>query len=347
MAQNVVYTNLPGLAFKNLDNFWSYTSMKLLFIFMDGVGLGRDDPDINPFVRAAVPNLDHLLEGIKITADGKHGNQRMINTQRASLLALDACLGVDGIPQSATGQASLLTGKNVSEILGFHDGPKPNPVIMDVLREGTLFSHFHYNGKQAVLMNAYPPRYFKSIETGYRLPGVIALAANYSGMQLKTVDDLNRGEAISADFTAQGWHDRLDLLDTPILNPFQAGERLLVLSSGYDLAFFEYWITDIAGHQQDMQSACDLLENFDRVLGSLIKSWDDDSGLILITSDHGNLEDLSTRRHTRNDVPLLIIGSPALRERFIGELNQTSRSRETFNLTDVSPAIITLMDNFK
>jgi len=321
--------------------------MKLLFIFMDGVGLGWDDPVVNPFVRAALANLDHLLEGHKITADGKQAKQRMIDTQRASLLALDACLGVDGIPQSATGQASLLTGKNVSEILGFHDGPKPNPMIMDVLREGTLFSHFHNNDKEAVLMNAYPPRYFKSIETGYRLPGVIAFAARYAGLQLKTMDDLNRGKAISADFTAQGWHDRLGLLDTPILTPFQAGERLLVLSNGYDLAFFEYWITDIAGHQQDMKSACDLLENFDSVLGSLINSWDDDSGLILITSDHGNMEDLNTRRHTRNDVPLLIIGSPALRERFICELNQVSGSREKFNLTDVSPAIITLMDNFK
>jgi 2,3-bisphosphoglycerate-independent phosphoglycerate mutase len=325
--------------------------MKLLFIFMDGVGLGRDDPEINPLVRAAMPNLNHLLDGNKITADGdsiaKHSMQRIINTQRASLLALDACLGIDGIPQSATGQASLLTGKNVSEILGFHDGPKPNSVIMNILREGTLFSHVHKNGKKAMLMNAYPPRYFKSIETGYRLPGVIALAASYAGMQLKTRDDLNQGEAISADFTAQGWHDRLDLLDTPLLNPFQAGERLLVLSSGYDLAFFEYWITDVAGHQQDMQSACDLLENFDSVLGSLIKSWDDDNGLILITSDHGNLEDLSTRRHTRNDVPLLLISSPALRERFIDELNQISGSRELFNLTDVSPTIINLMHNFK
>ena len=96
-----------------------------------------------------------------------------------------------------------------------------------------------------------------------------------------------------------------------------------------------------------MQSACNLLENFDGVLGSLINSWDFNSGVILITSDHGNLEDLSTRRHTRNDVPLLLIGSPALREQFIGELNQASRLREKFNLTDIYPAIIHSIGNFK
>ena len=84
----------------------------------------------------------------------------------------------------------------------------------------------------------------------------------------------------------------------------------IISSRGYDLALFEYWITDIAGHQQDMQSAIDLLEMFDIVLGSLVRSWNGNEGLILITSDHGNLEDLSTRRHTQNEVPLLLIGTP-------------------------------------
>ena len=325
--------------------------MKFLFIFIDGVGLGKDDPEVNPFVKALVPNLDSLLEGKKLTAyadpNGRHAKNRLINTQRASLLALDACLGIDGMPQSASGQASLLTGKNVSKILGFHDGPKPNPRIMEILKKGTLFSHIHHNGTKAVFVNAYPPRYFKSIETGYKLPGVIALAASYAGMPLKTMEDLNRGEAISADFTAQGWHDRLGLLDTPILNTTQAGQRLLALSTGFDLAFFEYWITDVAGHQQDMQAACDIVENFDSVLGSLFNSWNDENGLILITSDHGNLEDLSTRKHTRNDVPLLLIGSPGLRDQFIDEMNEMSKSDEFFDLTVVSPAITHLLDNLK
>jgi 2,3-bisphosphoglycerate-independent phosphoglycerate mutase len=325
--------------------------MKLLFIFMDGVGLGKDDSNINPFIRAAVPNLDHLLDGNKIIAanhrTGLFDGLSLIQTTRASLLALDACLGIEGIPQSASGQASLLTGKNVSAILGFHDGPKPSPVIMDILREGTLFSQVNNNEMAATLLNAYPPRYFKSIETGYRLPGVIALSASYAGMQLKTMDDLYRGEAISTDFTAQGWRDVLGFLDTPLLNPIQAGERMRQLSTGYELTFFEYWLTDVAGHQQDMQSACDLLEIFDAMLGSLVNSWDDDESLILITSDHGNIEDLSIRRHTRNDIPLLLIGSSELREQFINELTKISRSRDKFNLTDVSPSIINLLKNLK
>lgn len=325
--------------------------MKFIFLFLDGVGLGKDDPNINPFMRAPLPNLDQLLNGNKIIARGyqnnSNGDQQIIHTQYASLLSLDACLGIDGFPQSASGQASLLTGKNISAILGFHDGPKPNPEIMNILKAGTLFSWVNQNHGKATLLNAYPPRYFKSIETGYRLPGVIALSAKYAEMKLKTMDDLLKGAAISTDFTAKGWHDLLGLQDTPLLTPSQAGERIWELSSGHELAFFEYWLTDITGHRQDMQAACDLLATFDTVLGSLIQSWDDVSRLILITSDHGNLEDLSTRRHTRNDVPLLLIGSYELRERFINVLQKAIGTKGRLSLTNVSPTIISLVNNIK
>ena len=325
--------------------------MKLLFIFLDGVGLGEDKPQVNPFIQAVTPHIDDLLDGNKIISNGhQHGSaveNIIFQNKRVSLLALDACLGVEGMPQSATGQASLLTGKNVPDMLGLHDGPKPNPVIMEILSLGTLFSQMVKQELKVSLLNAYPPRYFDSIESGYRLPGVIALSASYAGLPIKTMDDLQRGNAISTDFTAQGWRDHLGLIDTPLLTHHQAGERLIALSEGFELSFFEYWLTDVAGHHQDMQSACALLGQLDRVLGSLVKSWDDEQGLILITSDHGNLEDLSTRHHTRNDVPLLIVGSPRLRELFLNYLNLSTNSKPKPDLTDVTPAILQLIGNIE
>jgi 2,3-bisphosphoglycerate-independent phosphoglycerate mutase len=44
------------------------------------------------------------------------------------------------------------------------------------------------------------------------------------------------------------------------------------------------------------------------VLEGLLAFWDLDQDLILVTSDHGNMEDLSTRRHTPAKVPGLVIG---------------------------------------
>jgi 2,3-bisphosphoglycerate-independent phosphoglycerate mutase len=318
--------------------------MKLLFIFLDGVGLGEDNPDINPLAGSAMPHLEKILEGHKLIADGHHASVRKdslyVNTKNASLLAVDACLGVEGLPQSASGQASLLTGKNVSAFLGMHEGPKPTPPIIRLLQKGTLFTELLHNGKNASLLNAFPPRYFKAIEVGYRLPGVIALSMQQAGIRLKTADDLFAGEAISADFTAQGWRSALGFSETPILDGIQAGNRLNKLVENTDLAIFEYWLTDIAGHHQDMQAAQEILKTLDTVIHSLVNSWDDENNLILLTSDHGNLEDLSTRHHTRYDVPLLLIGRTELRDQFIQHINQSQGSRIKPDLTDVAPAII-------
>jgi hypothetical protein len=98
------------------------TGPRLLFLFLDGVGLGTDNPMINPFAGAAMPNLRSLLGGQPLVASAAP-----IESPRATLLPLDACLGVPGAPQSATGQATLLTGRNVPAELGYHYGPKPNP----------------------------------------------------------------------------------------------------------------------------------------------------------------------------------------------------------------------------
>ena len=318
--------------------------MRLLFIFLDGVGLGPADPTFNPFVRTSMPTLEKILGDHKLISNNhipaKASDFYLVNTERASLMALDACFGIDGLPQSATGQASLFTGKNVSSIIGYHEGPKPTPPIVELINNRTLLTQLHKQGKTAALLNAFPPRYFESIEAGYRIPGVIAMSANQAGIPLKTLDDLFKGNAISADFTAEGWQSHLGYKNTPVLTHIEAGIRLKTLAEMADLTIFEYWLTDIAGHHQDMQSARSLLEALDVVIGSLIASWDDQNSLILLTSDHGNLEDLSTRHHTRNDVPLLLIGSPELRDLFIHQIVLSSSSRPKPDLTDITPAIL-------
>jgi 2,3-bisphosphoglycerate-independent phosphoglycerate mutase len=299
--------------------------MRLLFLFLDGVGLGVDDPDINPFTRAATPTLQELLGGKRLVA----GAAPHIG-YRASLLPLDACLGIAGMPQSATGQATLLTGRNVPAELGYHYGPKPNRQVAEYLKNGNIFNVLKKNGKRAAFLNAYPGRYFEGITSGKRMYSAIPLAVTSAGIALKTERDLFQGNAIAADVTAQGWRDVLHLPDTPIITPYQAGERLAILSQDVELAFFEYWLSDYAGHHQDMSQALALLETLDTMLAGLLSNWEDNDGLILITSDHGNFEDLSTRRHTQNPVPALIIGRPDFRSQFSAGLQ---------TIADIFPAI--------
>ena len=254
--------------------------------------------------------------------------------ERATLLTLDACLGVGGVPQSATGQAVLLTGTNVPAALGYHYGPKPNPAVAEFLRNGNLFTRVLQAGRSVGSLNAYPPPYFEAITSGRRMYSAIPLALASAGVPLKTAADLYSNQALSVDFTGYGWRTRLGIPDAPVQTPIEAGQRLARLAWEYDLSFFEYWPSDYAGHGQDMAQACALLETFDTVLGGLLETWDEDGRLLLITSDHGNLEDLSTRRHTLNTVPALLVGAPEMRSAFAEGLN---------NLTDVTPAILRML----
>jgi hypothetical protein len=298
--------------------------MRVLFIFLDGIGLGQNDPETNPFARARMPHLNQLLEGRSLLRDAApfHG-------ERASLVAVDPAVGVAGLPQSATGQAILLTGINIPAALGYHYGPKPNPEVAAYLKEATLFSRFVKEGKRAALLNAYPPRYFDGIDSGKRLYSSIPQSVINAGLPLFKHDDLFARRALSADFTGEGWRTMLGFTEAPVMDASHAGQTLGALAKTYDFALFEYWASDYAGHKQQMDQAIRLMETFDEVLGGLTETWDDD-GLILVTSDHGNMEDISTRKHTDADVPALVIGNKSRRDEF---------TRNLKDLTDIAPAI--------
>ncbi len=300
--------------------------MRVLFIFLDGIGLGENNPETNPFARAKMPNLNALLDGRALVRgaapfDGEH----------ASLLAIDPAVGVDGLPQSATGQAMLLTGVNISAELGYHYGPKPNPAVAAYLNGETLFTKCVASGKRAALLNAYPPRYFDGIDSGKRIYSSIPMAVTNAGLRLFRHEDMFAGRALSADFTGEGWRRMPGFSEAPTMDAREAGGKLVSLAMEYDFSFFEYWASDYAGHKQQMDTAVRLMESFDGVLGGIVESgkWKDEL-LVLVTSDHGNMEDVSTRKHTDAHVPALVIGSKQARENFTGGMT---------DLTYVAPAI--------
>ncbi len=277
---------------------------RVLLLFLDGVGLGAADAAHNPFVTAHTPTL-WALSG---------GRSWLRNTPRiahngAIFVPTDACLGVDGRPQSATGQAAILTGRNVSALLGEHYGPRPNAAIRKLLARDNLFKRVVEAGGRAALLNAFPPRFFERLASGKRLPSSVQHAALSAGVALCTEADLYDGRALSPDWTGEGWRSELGYTDTPLYTPREAGERLATLAREYDFAMFSHWVSDVVGHRGPLARGVALLELFDAVLAGLLSAWDARDGLLVITSDHGNLEDLSTRTHTRNPVPTVAIGA--------------------------------------
>jgi hypothetical protein len=315
-------------AIRYLPSAISHLLMRILFIFLDGVGLGAADPETNPFVTAEIPTLMQLLGGRRPLEDTPR-----TETARALFIPTDAAMGVPGAPQSATGQAAILTGLNVPQRVGGHWGPKPNEAVARIIEEESLFIKLKARGLDAALLNAYPQRYLDAIDSGRRNYSAIPLAVTAAGIPLFTADDLRAGRALSADFTGEGWRTQLKIPDAPVYSLREAGHKLAELAAARPFSFFEHWPTDYAGHRGTLAEARTLIERFDAVLGGLLEAWDDDAGLVVITSDHGNLEDLSHKHHTLNRVPTFVVG--AARSAFADGLR---------DLTGFTPAILRALE---
>lgn len=295
----------------------------VILLFLDGVGLGEDNPTFNPLAADVYPTLARLLEGRRpVAATGR------LTTDVAELIPTDACLGVAGRPQSATGQTAILTGMNAPLRLGEHYGPRPDARVRAILDEDNIFGRLRHLGLSTCFCNAYPQPYFDAINRGKRLLSAIPYAATQNGQPLLTADDLYAGRALAADFTNAGWREQLGYADAPVYTPQEAGHQLWQIAQGHHLTFFEHWLTDLLGHHQEMAAAVANFQRFDGFLAGLLDVADLTQTLIIVTSDHGNVEDCSHGKHTENPALTLLLG--AQRQHFAGEISA---------LTDFFPVI--------
>lgn len=276
---------------------------RVIFLFLDGVGLGANDPVVNPLAAGDFPTLRYLLDqNPPVLETGR------LFTAQAAWIPTDAQLGVVGRPQSATGQAAILTGVNVPKSLGEHYGPRPDSRVRALLEAGNIFQLLNQNSRHTYFCNAYPERYFRLVESGKRLMSAIPYAATVGGQALLNHDDLVAKRALAADFTNRSWHGELGCDDVPIYRPDEAGALLWKLAQPHHFTFFEHWYTDLLGHRGRLREAVEMLAIFDEFVGGLIAVADLRNTLIMISSDHGNVEDCSHRKHTQNPVPTLLIG---------------------------------------
>ncbi len=280
----------------------------VLFVFVDGVGAGSRDPDRNPLARG-----EFLLSrfedgsGAPLPAGG-----------RASLA--DASLGVAGRPQSATGQAALLTGENAPRLLGRHLLGFPNAILCDLLRRRSLFRALVRAGRSAAFANAYPVAYLRALGmgsggepeldvSGRRARAAAAMVAwAAAGGRFRTWADAREGRGLTHDVT--GRRARARGADVPLRTPEAAAEVLRGVARAHDLTVFEFFDTDEAGHARSMEAALDALGRVDALLRALVAGMGSDDALV-VASDHGNVEDVTTRNHTLSPVPVLGFGRAA------------------------------------
>lgn len=303
----------------------SNNNFRVVLLFLDGVGIGRNDSKTNPFFRTKLPTLTSLCGG-KLP----HKSYKRISSDNAEIISINATLGVPGLPQSGTGQTAIFTGVNGAKKFGRHFGPHPPSLLRPVIEKKNLFHQLKQLGKTVVFANAFPQRFFDYTESEPRRLTVTTLSCRMAGVPLLTMQDLRQNKGISPDFIRTRWSELGHQEITPI-SAIEAGKHLAQISASYDFTLFEYWLTDHAGHSQRMTFAMEVLERFDEFLSGFLELFDPNTTLLMIVSDHGNIEDLSTKSHTRNQVPCILVGK--YRHRLV---------RQIRNLTHITPAILQL-----
>lgn len=276
--------------------------MAVIFVFLDGVGIGPSDPEINPFCRARLATLGSALDGRPPTLD-----EPLVEGSAGWAFPVDACLGISGTPQSGTGQIALLTGRNAPELFGRHFGPWPPVRLRALLERENFLTRSVEAGVRVVFANAYPAGYPEGRNT--REVAAIPLAARAAGVLDRDHAELAGGDAVASEIVNDGWIRYLGYGELPAVTAGEAGANLARLARHADLTLFAHYYTDEAGHRGGMAGAVAALERVDGFLSGVLGAMAPDD-LLLITSDHGNIEDTRVG-HTRNPALGLALGNLA------------------------------------
>lgn len=292
----------------------------VLFIFLDGVGLGPTSAD-NPLTTTPMPYLHGLLGGPLVAG-------RQVDQPGLLFRSLDATLGVAGLPQSATGQTTLFTGVNAAAFLGEHLSAYPNSTLRSLIDEHSILKRVTAAGGRATFANAYGPSYFERVARGAAHHSATTLCVLAAGLPFRTHHDLECGEAVYWDITNRffSWRHGIEI---PLVTPWEAGRRLAALAGQHDLTLFESFLPDVVAHRgtaEDVQETLTLLDEF---LGGVLAHRPAPVTLVL-SSDHGHLEQPGGG-HTMNPVPLLVVGPGC------------AHFRLARSIADVTPAIWSLL----
>ena len=279
--------------------------MKVVFLFVDGVGMRPPAVD-NPVNPEVCPTLCRLI--------ARHS------------VPIDACLGMDGLPQSATGQSTMFTGVNTPKFMGRHCEGFPGPSLRQLIEKDNIFLQL----KQRTLRFRFADAYL--VETAdelvaRRFKSVTTVMALTTPEAISTESDLLDENAVMQDLTRETVQDRRP--DIPLVTPEDAAEHLFSIARAYDFTLFEFFQTDVAGHSMDYNRACAVLRTYDRFLSTLTRLTEAAGITVMLTADHGNIEAMEERGHTRNPVPFVVFGP---KER---EIRAPVKS-----LADVTPAIL-------
>lgn len=289
--------------------------MSVIFLFIDGVGIGQKNAEINPFAAVETPALDRLFK-------------------LGKFFLADATLGVQGLPQSATGQTAIFTGVNAPKVLGKHLSGRPTESLKNIIETDNIFKELIKRGYKVDYANVYRDEYIENIgemKNKRERPSVTTVMSLSADIPLKNVEGYRKGLGVYHDIT--GDILQKDGYDVDILSAQEAAKRLVRISRNSDFTLYEHFISDIIGHKGSMEEAVNEVKLLNEFIDALLKEIDPERDLLILASDHGNLEDKSVKTHTMNKVPVIFYGNMA-----------EDIDIKVDSLVDIMPAVLKIMD---
>jgi hypothetical protein len=137
---------------------------------------------------------------------------------------------------------------------------------------------------------------------------IFVFAARQANMRIRTWYDVRRDLALTSSMTHELEAEfDLSLFDQeplPPRTPEQAAQILANLASDHDFTFYKYQIPDLVSHTGQVAAARGVFAVIERFVEALLASLDTADSMVIVTSDHGHLEQLSSSRgHPRSKVP--------------------------------------------
>ena len=125
----------------------------------------------------------------------------------------------------------------------------------------------------------------------------------------------------------------------PEMSAYEVTDKVVqaIKSQKYDTIILNYANSDMVGHTGNLEAAVKAVEAVDECVGRVVDAIEEVGGVLLITADHGNSEqmiDYTTGEpytaHTTNPVPLILVGMDA--------------KLKEGRLADIAPTMLDIME---
>lgn len=127
----------------------------------------------------------------------------------------------------------------------------------------------------------------------------------------------------------------------PEMSAFEVTDKLVeaIKSGKYDAIICNYANGDMVGHTGDFDASVKAVEAVDQCLGQIVAAIKEVDGHLLVTADHGNVEQMMDHdtnqpltSHTSGPVPLVYVGNP--KYQFVSD----------GSLCDIAPTLLSLLN---